>query len=148
MSRPSNSTRPLLGRSRRRMMRSSVDLPEPELPTMPRVSPGRTARSTSLTARLAAGARTAAALEGLRDPWTRDQRLRHVRRPAASSGPRAPGPTGSIRRLLGAALEAVRAAVGEAAARRQGEGEGIWPGIDKLACTVRTVGVARSSAWV
>src|SRR5437879_10179911 len=49
-SRPSNRTRPPVGSIRRRMSRPSVDLPDPDSPTSPRVSPGAIVRFTPLTA--------------------------------------------------------------------------------------------------
>src|SRR5579862_7883372 len=47
---PSNHTSPLLGSSSRNISRPSVDFPQPDSPTMPRVSPPRTLRLTSVTA--------------------------------------------------------------------------------------------------
>src|SRR5689334_7420067 len=42
--------RPLSGRISRTMLRASVDFPQPDSPTMPRVSPRRTVRLTSRSA--------------------------------------------------------------------------------------------------
>jgi len=47
---PSMSTLPPVGRSRRLMVRTSVDLPAPENPTMPKISPFSTLRLTCFTA--------------------------------------------------------------------------------------------------
>ena len=41
---------PLVGSTSRATQRATVDLPEPDLPTMPSVSPRRTVSETSLTA--------------------------------------------------------------------------------------------------
>ena len=51
MSRPSTETMPLVGRSRPPSMCSSVDLPEPEVPTTATNSPCSTLRSTPSRAR-------------------------------------------------------------------------------------------------
>src|SRR5438034_747206 len=51
MLRPLNNTSPAEGRSSRRIERPSVDLPQPDSPTRPIVSPWRMARSTPSTAR-------------------------------------------------------------------------------------------------
>ena len=44
MSRPSKTTRPPVGSSRRITQRAIVDLPQPDSPTTPRVSPSRTVK--------------------------------------------------------------------------------------------------------
>ncbi len=49
VSRPSISTRPLEGSTRRLIMRSSVDLPEPEVPTITVIEPRSTVKDTSST---------------------------------------------------------------------------------------------------
>ncbi len=49
-SRPSNSTLPAVGGSSARSSRASVDLPEPDSPTIPSVSPFCSSRLTSVTA--------------------------------------------------------------------------------------------------
>ena len=43
-------TEPLVGSTSRATQRATVDLPEPDSPTMPSVSPRRTVSDTSLTA--------------------------------------------------------------------------------------------------
>jgi hypothetical protein len=50
MSRPSNSTFPPVGSSSRMMHRAIVDLPQPDSPTTPRVSPRLTVKVTPSTA--------------------------------------------------------------------------------------------------
>ena len=50
MSWPMNSTDPSVGSSSRTMQRASVDLPQPDSPTMPSVSPWRTSNDTPSTA--------------------------------------------------------------------------------------------------
>ena len=50
MSTLSIRTAPLVGSTSRATQRATVDLPEPDSPTMPSVSPRRTVRETSLTA--------------------------------------------------------------------------------------------------
>jgi hypothetical protein len=50
MSRPSNMIRPAVVSRRRTMQRASVDLPHPDSPTMPSVSPGLTLKETPSTA--------------------------------------------------------------------------------------------------
>ncbi len=50
MSLPSTAMVPALGSTRRATQRATVDLPEPDSPTMPSVSPRRTDSETSLTA--------------------------------------------------------------------------------------------------
>ena len=50
MSVPPNVTVPLVGSWSRMSSRPSVDLPQPDSPTMPSVSPRRTARETPSTA--------------------------------------------------------------------------------------------------
>src|SRR5262249_740818 len=47
---PSNHTSPEVGSIRRRIQRPVVDLPQPDSPTKPRVSPAPTSKLTSLTA--------------------------------------------------------------------------------------------------
>src|SRR5690242_5644074 len=47
---PSNETSPDVGSIRRRMDRPVVDLPQPDSPTSPSVSPGMTSKVTSSTA--------------------------------------------------------------------------------------------------
>src|SRR6476659_1455792 len=54
MSRSSKMIRPAVGSRRRRMHRASVDLPHPDSPTMPSVSPRLTVKLTSSTALTAA----------------------------------------------------------------------------------------------
>jgi hypothetical protein len=54
MSRPSKTTRPPVGSSSRMMHRAIVDLPQPDSPTTPRVSPSRTVKLTPSTAFTAA----------------------------------------------------------------------------------------------
>ena len=49
--RPSTSTSPALGGSRPRITRASVDLPQPDSPTMPSTSPAGSANDTPSTAR-------------------------------------------------------------------------------------------------
>src|ERR1051325_11075415 len=48
---PSNSTEPAVGSMSRRIIRPVVDLPQPDSPTRPSVSPGMTSNETPLTAR-------------------------------------------------------------------------------------------------
>jgi len=50
MSRPSNSIFPSVSSCRRTMQRPSVDLPQPDSPTRPSVSPARMSNDTSSTA--------------------------------------------------------------------------------------------------
>ena len=47
-----NQTSPALGISARRMQRAAVVLPDPDSPTNPSVSPGRTSKLRSFTARI------------------------------------------------------------------------------------------------
>ncbi len=54
---PSKRTRPAVGSISRSTSRPSVDLPQPDSPTTPSVSPGRSVRSTPSTARTAPLAR-------------------------------------------------------------------------------------------
>src|SRR5437588_1093309 len=54
MSRPSKVTFPAVGSSRRMMQRAIVDLPQPDSPTTPSVSPSRTVKLTPSTAFTAA----------------------------------------------------------------------------------------------
>src|SRR5438876_4834877 len=54
MSRPSKTIRPSVGSSRRMMQRAIVDLPQPDSPTTPSVSPPRTLKLTPSTAFTAA----------------------------------------------------------------------------------------------
>ena len=50
MSRPLKTIRPRVGSSSLRMQRTSVDLPQPDSPTMPSVSPSRSVKETPSTA--------------------------------------------------------------------------------------------------
>ncbi len=85
-SEPKSATVPEVGRTRPSATRAAVDLPDPDSPTRPTVSPGRTVIDTSSSARTARRPR----------PKTTDTSRRST---TGSSGPgRAAGPARSSRR--------------------------------------------------
>ena len=139
---PSNSTVPAVGSMRRRIMRPVVDLPQPDSPTRPSVSPGMTSNETPSTARTAPAGFAEQSLldrEMLRESANGQERRRRVAalaavtRPPSARASRARRAGSSARwqrdtcaaadliqrrMLRGAALPRVRAAVVKAAALR------------------------------
>ena len=133
---PSSATSPAAGSTSPSIARASVDLPQPDSPTTPRISPRRHSSETPSTARATCAAPRKCTAR------SRDlhQRVAHVAapsrhgrcarppatRPRARSGRRTscPGRDLAQRRVVEAALGRVRAARAEAAALGQLAGSG------------------------
>src|SRR5206468_3132413 len=122
-------TRPAVGSTRRRIRRATVDLPQPDSPTRPRVSPGSRLKETPSTARTALAARPRARSSHAPGPPSG----KCLTRPSTASSGMLPlgGVTGDLvigggrarrRPVLAADAEHAGAAVGvPAAGRRQEE---------------------------
>ena len=155
MSSPSKRTVPLVGSCRRTRSRPSVDLPQPDSPTMPSVSPRRTSSETPSTAWTTSRMPRRTEVDRTGKCLTRStassstgvspvdahalSRSGSPLREAARSAGRTAGSRWHASRRPGAdafeqlrpgraELEAVRAARREAAARRRGERRGRRPG--------------------